>query len=845
MEQDSAAPTGPSGETGTAGTTATTPATTLTLSPDESVGAAEHARMAEIPAVGAGVFVSAELRSPLPGAHVELEGNRHHGLQIVTEQSARVPLQGSTPRLILAADVPPRTEVQGSLKRARIVAEEGSRDDGEYRRPRKRTVEGSLEREAASEDVGFAVLAAEVSAGDRDIDGTAADDPTATAEAHGAEEATMVTKPGVADDDHSSVSAPAPDTVDKITGDIGPVEVASTLRQEAYHQDGPSPFQAVLGEFDATSASGVGAPTLGGRVSIYAADSVAPANGDGVHPHATVRVTASLGEGAPTSPLTSVPIMSAETRTLAPNVELTVQSPFEAGSNAGVAHSAHPQGVPAVNATIAHQPPISGTLADGPRPQLSLSGVGGSVHLPPFSPSATGALRPEQLRAPQALPPSPPPQASSPSELSRSLSAPMNEPLSARMSGPMLEPIPGPISAKFSVPVSGSMAEPMPELSSEPLSEPIGVHMPDQMPELMHGPSPGMMEGGAASGPRGGAAPGAPPMLSYQQTQAVPHPLLHVGAATTVGAAFGSAAATPLARVVEVGEVSACSYEEHQATTESLNPYSTVAQMQPTPDSTTGAIGNVSVTDNATLTPPSLLTAFFLGNETATAPGNPVYHSCGASKAKSRTRKRKNVAASGGEKPRRNRKRPACATEGCVRRPLFGWQGTRQAQFCSSHREPGMINVLCRRCEVDGCRHQPSFGLPGGRPQRCSLHKEAGMVNVSAPRCQSPGCDVVPSFGKRGGKKGILCGAHRREGDIDLVTCRCHHEGCVHRPVFGHPNEKKAYYCAAHKLEGMVNVFAPQCVFPGCLHQPSWGVLGEKRPTHCAKHRTQQHESKR
>ena len=37
---------------------------------------------------------------------------------------------------------------------------------------------------------------------------------------------------------------------------------------------------------------------------------------------------------------------------------------------------------------------------------------------------------------------------------------------------------------------------------------------------------------------------------------------------------------------------------------------------------------------------------------------------------------------------------------------------------------------MSRRCEQDGCRKQPSFGYPGGRPVRCATHRLAGMVSL-------------------------------------------------------------------------------------------------------------------
>ena len=150
----------------------------------------------------------------------------------------------------------------------------------------------------------------------------------------------------------------------------------------------------------------------------------------------------------------------------------------------------------------------------------------------------------------------------------------------------------------------------------------------------------------------------------------------------------------------------------------------------------------------------------------------------------------------------KRRERRKCGLDGCKRRPTFGVEGTRQAQFCLSHKPEGFVNVLCKQCDVEGCKRQPSFGVEGAKPVRCAAHRSEGMVNLSALKCVFPGCRIVPSFAKPGTKRASACAAHRSAGDVDIVTRRCHHEGCLHRPVFGDVCSGKALYCSAHKLDG-------------------------------------------
>ena len=53
------------------------------------------------------------------------------------------------------------------------------------------------------------------------------------------------------------------------------------------------------------------------------------------------------------------------------------------------------------------------------------------------------------------------------------------------------------------------------------------------------------------------------------------------------------------------------------------------------------------------------------------------------------------------------------------------------ATRCASHKEPGMVNVVSKRCEYPGgCDKLPNFGNPGGPATRCMALKELDMVDV-------------------------------------------------------------------------------------------------------------------
>ena len=49
--------------------------------------------------------------------------------------------------------------------------------------------------------------------------------------------------------------------------------------------------------------------------------------------------------------------------------------------------------------------------------------------------------------------------------------------------------------------------------------------------------------------------------------------------------------------------------------------------------------------------------------------------------------------------------------------------------YCGEHQLAGMVNVVNKRCEVQGCTKRPSVNYPGVRPaSRCGEHKLPGMT---------------------------------------------------------------------------------------------------------------------
>jgi len=48
-----------------------------------------------------------------------------------------------------------------------------------------------------------------------------------------------------------------------------------------------------------------------------------------------------------------------------------------------------------------------------------------------------------------------------------------------------------------------------------------------------------------------------------------------------------------------------------------------------------------------------------------------------------------------------------------MRQPNFHTAGNARGLFCSTHKEPGMVNVVSKPCQHPGCTKQPSFNMPG------------------------------------------------------------------------------------------------------------------------------------
>ena len=65
----------------------------------------------------------------------------------------------------------------------------------------------------------------------------------------------------------------------------------------------------------------------------------------------------------------------------------------------------------------------------------------------------------------------------------------------------------------------------------------------------------------------------------------------------------------------------------------------------------------------------------------------------------------------------------------------FNNVGETKGQFCVKHKEPNMINVRDKTCEVINCNVQPCYNIPGETKGRfCVSHKEPN-IRTKYDRC--------------------------------------------------------------------------------------------------------------
>lgn len=177
-----------------------------------------------------------------------------------------------------------------------------------------------------------------------------------------------------------------------------------------------------------------------------------------------------------------------------------------------------------------------------------------------------------------------------------------------------------------------------------------------------------------------------------------------------------------------------------------------------------------------------------------------------------------------------------CKAPECKKNAYFNKPTEKTGKFCSTHKEPDMINVKDKRCIEEGCCQRPSFNILGGKPIYCGTHKKEEMLNVMTKFCEHEGCLITPVYNTPDKKTGRFCATHKEDSMINVVTNSCQEEDCNNAPSYGITIGKPTH-CALHKKDGMIDVKHKRCQFDGCDRTPSFGIVGSKTLTHCSIHK--------
>jgi hypothetical protein len=151
---------------------------------------------------------------------------------------------------------------------------------------------------------------------------------------------------------------------------------------------------------------------------------------------------------------------------------------------------------------------------------------------------------------------------------------------------------------------------------------------------------------------------------------------------------------------------------------------------------------------------------------------------------------------------------PRCQYDGCRKCASWGPLGTRKRLYCAPHgREMGM-ETKHSKCKCGGSI--PSFAKPGEKAVCCKQCREDGMENVKSKKCEVDECITQPSYGFGLGNP-IRCKAHALDGMDDVISKKCEVESCTTWPSFGFETGKSVR-CKMHALDGMSNVVAKFCM---------------------------------
>jgi len=158
-----------------------------------------------------------------------------------------------------------------------------------------------------------------------------------------------------------------------------------------------------------------------------------------------------------------------------------------------------------------------------------------------------------------------------------------------------------------------------------------------------------------------------------------------------------------------------------------------------------------------------------------------------------------------------------CIFEECKLTASFGFYNGKGTQYCSKHKDPKMINLICKMCECGKSR--PVYNLEGLKSRFCKECKTADMINVNDKLCK---CGKSrPTFNLEG-LKAEFCKECKTTDMINVKDkpCKC---GKSTRPNFNYTGLTPEY-CSKCKNEDMIDVTHKKC-YCG-KYQPSFNYHG-------------------
>ena len=141
---------------------------------------------------------------------------------------------------------------------------------------------------------------------------------------------------------------------------------------------------------------------------------------------------------------------------------------------------------------------------------------------------------------------------------------------------------------------------------------------------------------------------------------------------------------------------------------------------------------------------------------------------------------------------------------GCLLIASFGYTDGTGTQFCSKHKEDGMVNLLCKLCECGKAR--PTYNYDGLAANFCKECKEPDMINVNDKRCECG--KVKPCFNFKG-LKPRFCKLCKKEDMINVVDdpCKCGKSSHANFNFEG----LKPEYCSKCMIDGMIDIYHAKC----------------------------------